>query len=326
MFRRKRSAVKRSPATGRARQAVTPPRNVNAESVDEVTSKLSSMGVSVTAQKNAKYDTVDINDAKYQEVILVNDGISNPGDIDARLLCDVPTGNGDMMQVYKLTIPVHGTRLNKDVVHTKFWLVVTEDGRKAVEMESPVCFKRYNRDALMIEVDCENEFGKHEGRDAGLKANTAEKMALADKVKGPLVNYTLLVLPEGVEREETADEDEDLEVEAGTVSYVLFSNCEFSHHKGKAPEDGRLKFAFTLEPGDDEEDFLVFGSAKVPFPTAYFTVHIALDGTQEKIANFGGEDSPEKLDADKWMRDREARRQEKKRAAGGGGMSDDEFM
>ena len=319
--------MKRSPATGRARQAVTPPRNVNAESVDEVTSKLSSMGVSVTAQKNAKYDTVDINDAKYQEVILVNDGISNPGDIDARLLCDVPTGNGDMMQVYKLTIPVHGTRLNKDVVHTKFWLVVTEEGRKAVEMESSVCFERYNRDADMIEIDCENAFGKHEGRDTGLKTTTAEKMAVAAKLKGPLVNYTLFILPDGVEREETADEDDYEEGEGGgTVSYVLFSNCEFSHHKGKAPEDGRLKPAFTLEPGNENDNFFTFGSQKVAFPTAYFTVQIALDGTQERIGEFGGEESPEKLDADKCMHARTARAQAKKnaRTAGAGGMSDDE--
>ena len=63
------------------------------------------------------------------------------------------------------------------------------------------------------------------------------------------------------------------------------------------------------------------------FPTAYFTVHIALDGTQRRIAKFGGEESPGKLDADKWMNARAARRQEKKNARTAGadaGMSDDE--
>ena len=70
----------------------------------------------------------------------------------------------------------------------------------------------------------------------------------------------------------------------------------------------------------------MFGSEKVTFPTAYFTVQIALDGTQERIGEFGVEESPEKLDADKWMRARAARAQAKKnaRTAGAGGMSDSE--
>ena len=325
MSRRKRSAVKRSPATGRARQAVTPPRNVNTE-VEDVASTLSKMGFSVADQRNAKYAVVDINDTKYQDVINVNDGISNPGDVDARLLYDVPTpSNNDMMQVFKLTIPVHGTRLNEGVVDTKFWLVVTEDGRKAVEMESPVCFDRYHRDAEIIEIDCEDAFVKHEGRETALKTTTAEKMAVAVKRKSKIINYTLFILPDGVEREETADpEDEDSEIEAGTVSYVLFSNCEFSDHKGKAPEDGRLKSAFTLELGNESDNFFMFGSVKVEFPTAYFSVHIALDGTQERIAQFGGDDSPGKLDVEQWIANRAARVQAKKnaRTAGGGGMSD----
>ena len=307
-----RSKTKRSPATGRARQAMTPPRSVNAE-VDDVASTLSKLGLSVKDQKNAKYVVVDPNDTKYQDVIDVTDGVDNPWDIDARLLHDVPTESGNhMMQAFKLNIPVHGTLFNAGMVNTKFRLVLTEDDRKAVEMESPVCFARYNRDADMIEIDSEDAFGKHGGRETALKTTTSEKVAAKPK-DGPLIRLTLILLPDYIEREET-DEDEEEEGEGGTISFVFFSNCEFSHFKGKAPEDGRLKAAFTLEGGNEEENFLVFGSNKVPFPTAYFTVQIALDGTQERIGQFGGEDSPDKLDADAWMTARQARAQAKKDA------------
>ena len=120
------------------------------------------------------------------------------------------------------------------------------------------------------------------------------------------------------------DKDEEEEDEGGTISFVLFSNCEYSHYKGKAPEDGRLKPAFALKPGNESDNFFTFGSAKVAFPTAYFSVHIALDGTQERIAQFGGDDSPGKLDVEQWIANRAARVQAKKnaRTAGGGGMSD----
>ena len=113
---------------------------------------------------------------------------------------------------------------------------------------------------------------------------------------------------------EDEDEDEEEEGEGGTISFVLFSNCKYSHYKGKPPKDGRLKAAFTLKEGNEEENFLVFGRKKVPFPTAYVTVQIALDGTQERIGQFGGEESPEKLDANKWMTARAARAQAKKDA------------
>ena len=300
--------------SGRTRQSLTPPRSVNADSVDDVASTLSKMGLSIKDQRNAKYAVVDPNDPKYQDVVMVTDGISNPWDIDARLLHDVPTeSKNHMMQAFKLTIPVHGTLLNAGLVNTKFRLVVTEDDRKAVEMESPVCFERYNIDADMIEMDSEAAFGKHEGREVALKTTTSEKVAAKPK-DGPLIRYTLILLPDDIEREETADEEEVEDGDGGTVSFVLFSNCEYSHHRGKAPEDGRLKAAFTLEPGNADENYFEFGSLKVPFPTAYFTIQIALDGTQERIGQFGGEESPEKLDADKWMTARAARARDKKDA------------
>ena len=53
---------------------------------------------------------------------------------------------------------------------------------------------------------------------------------------------------------------------------------------------------------------------KCLFTTAYFTVQIALDGSQKRIGQFGGEESPEKLDADKWMTARVTRAQAKKDA------------
>ena len=75
-----RSKTKRSPATGRTRQATTPPppRSVNADSVDDVASTLSRMGLSARDQRNAKYAVVDPNDTKYQDVIDVTDVINNP--------------------------------------------------------------------------------------------------------------------------------------------------------------------------------------------------------------------------------------------------------
>ena len=245
----------------------------------------------------------------------MTDGINNPHDIDARMLHDVPTESGiHSMQAYKLNIPVHGTLLNDDLLDTKFSLVVTADGRKVVEMESPVCFARYHSDADMIAIDCKDVFGPHTGRETALKTTTAEKVAAKPK-DGPLIRYTLILLPDDIEREETADEEElGEEDEGGTVSFVLFSNCEYSHHKGQAPKDGRLKAAFTLEEGDTKENFFVFGRERVPFPTAYFTIQIALDGTQEQIGKFDGEETPEKLDADAWKKNRAARRREMKDA------------
>ena len=52
----------------------------------------------------------------------------------------------------------------------------------------------------------------------------------------------------------------------------------------------------------------------MPFSTAYFTAQIAPDGTQERIGEFVGEESPEKLDADEWMSARAARARAKKNA------------
>ena len=79
-----RSKTKRSPATGRTRQATTPPppRSVNADSVDDVASTLSRMGLSIRGQRNVKYAVVGPNDTKYQDVIDVIGGINNPWDID----------------------------------------------------------------------------------------------------------------------------------------------------------------------------------------------------------------------------------------------------
>ena len=129
-----------------------------------------------------------------------------------------------------------------------------------------------------------------------------------------LVRLAFILLPDYVDREETADKDEEEEGDGGTISFVLFINCECSHYKGKPPEDDRLTAAFTLKEGNEEENFFVFGRKKVPFPTAYFTVEIALDGTQERIGQFGGEESPEKLDVDQWMANRAARAKAKKDA------------
>ena len=98
------------------------------------------------------------------------------------------------MQSFKLNIPVHGTLFNAGMVDTKFRLVLTEDDRKAVEMESPVCFVRYNTDADMIEIDSEDAFGKHKGRETALKTTTSEKVAAKPK-DGPLVRLPLILLP-----------------------------------------------------------------------------------------------------------------------------------
>ena len=212
----------------------TPPRNiVTSTDIDDTASRLSGMGLSVRAQKNAKFEEVDPDSDRYHDVLELAEGIDNPGDIYVRLLNQVHTMDDFYwMQALQVIIPVYGPLLNSKVSKTKFKLVLTNDGRKAVEMASPMSYERQVEDARVIEFDNHEQFGKHDERYVAHTSTLAIK--ITETPKDGNVRYTLLLLPMDLESP-LEDDDDDC---------VLFGNSDFNLLKGKIPSMDTLQVPY----------------------------------------------------------------------------------
>jgi hypothetical protein len=235
------------------------------------------LGVSAKHTANVKFDEVYPEDPKYYKVYELKEGASNNGEISPFSLSKCKTKNLKyMMDTILVVIPVHGDLLNKGVGDTEFKIVVTEDGRKGVEMKSPVCYMRQFEDVETVGYDGDKTFSDRDGRVTRLTSSSGNK--LEHEPKGGYLRYTLFIFPEDMER---CPEPEDEESGDESTFHIL-TKTSFNHIKNRRPKNEDLVHDLSIYDGTDFE----FEGFKFKHVTVYLSVQLAVHGTKVKEGGY----------------------------------------
>lgn len=292
----RKKPASRSPPRGKVPKTV----DFKDAAVDDLASGLSGLSFQ---DKNSKYEFVDPHDPIFSEVVDVSHGATNNLDITLRHMVGHKTDSDKAwMDAYLLSRPLGMFEMNEDMEDAEAVLVRIKDDdgniQKAVHITTVYSNTRFKQDIPACANDADRRYGVFPGR---VDALNGSALLTDNKIRKHIF---AILAPELVD-----EEDED--------NPTSYSNCDFNNDAdGNAPTDGYLKTSITVELGDDDTNYFMFGGEKLHMPTAYLHVQLAVDGTKEWLqSNKAASRKKDKMDTAAYMAAKKAEKVKAKAAA-----------